>query len=158
MTQLDTGTTSVAQSRSPEESQDSDQTKSQSQTKSQHSDQTQSQEPEETQSPEQSTSNGSHADDADTPVVEATTEAALEPIETRGSGMPAVGDPLITTAQWPRQHGVASVVDNLQEGASSAAGNPAKRAESFEDDQSQGPPSKKIKLNYADETPRDGNQ
>lgn len=71
--------------------------------------------------------------------------------------MPGIGDNFTTNTQWPGEDVV--VDDNLEEGAASTAGKPAKRAESFDDDdQSQGPPSKKIKLNYVDETPPDGNQ
>lgn len=70
--------------------------------------------------------------------------------------MPDIGDTFITTTKWPGEDVV--VHNNLEEGAASTAGKPAKRAESWDNDQPQGPPSKKIKLNYADETPRGGNQ
>ncbi|KAG6358388.1 hypothetical protein INS49_014272 [Diaporthe citri] len=142
----------VVRFQSPPQPQNANQTPSQEPQKSQN--------PQEPEKPQSSNKKSGNGDNVDSSVVQAMVEAALESIDSGGPGMRALGDPFMMVAQWPGEYSAAyEAVQEVLAERTRAKGKSSKRSEAYsDDDQPQGPASKKVKLNYRGEDHRDKGQ
>lgn len=77
-------------------------------------------------------------------------DAALQSINNGGPGIPAIGNPFEMIAQWPEEYAAADskVEEILAERERAAAQSAEPMEDYYDDDQPQGPPSKRAKLKY----------